>query len=432
VLVRNPYFDVSFTVPGVIRTGETFKIFVTLTNLSDVPANSVSVTLPEGLASGAKFVGTLPPVFPTIAAREAKVFDLTFRAERTGQVVASYLRFDPQDGQTRPTGRLQLAVGIGERGIPLSPDTLVLPAAVDQLPAGVVEAAMRVLGQAWSVANAPTGTLPRDVVRTSRSVVTQKALALAEAGLRVSLGQKKIDALRDVAFDFWGGQPLDPGFDQLLRTTEAGRELRRAIGVALAEDPDFPGPLELESALAEVAASGPDFASFAVTGGDPASPLGVTLLDSSRRRTSTLGYGGPASEVPGAALLPLGTATNAPLLGIVAAATDAHYALELRSAVETVADVSLTLPRGDGSFVRAEFSGVSFLPGTVVHVAVDPLQPGEIALRRKVSRGLTPGQRSRPRGPGSSPPRSSAPRRCRGRARSASSSWPSSTGWSTP
>jgi hypothetical protein len=34
VLVRNPYFDVSFTVPGIVRTGETFKVFVTLTNLS--------------------------------------------------------------------------------------------------------------------------------------------------------------------------------------------------------------------------------------------------------------------------------------------------------------------------------------------------------------------------------------------------------------
>ena len=156
--------------------------------------------------------------------------------------MASYLRFDPEDGRRGRSASLQLAVGIGERGVPLSPDTLVLPAAVDALPATVVEAAMRVLGQAWSIANAPTGTLPRDVVRTNRTVVTQKALALAEAGLRVSLGQQTIDALRDVAFDFWGGQPLDPGFDQLLRTTEAGRELRRAIGVALADDPELHDP----------------------------------------------------------------------------------------------------------------------------------------------------------------------------------------------
>ena len=402
VLVRNPYFDVSFTVPGVIRTGETFKVFVTLTNLSEVPANKVSVTLPEGMASGAQFLGPLPPEIPTIAARESKVFALSFLAQRTGQVVASYLRFDPADEQQqRPVGSLQLAVGVGERGVPLSPDTLVLPAAVDELPAPVVEAAMRVLGQAWSVANAPTGTLPRDVVRTTRTVVTRKALALAEAGLRVSLGQEALDALRDVAFDFWGGQPLDPGFDQLLRTTEAGFELRRAIGLALAGDPGFPGPLELEGALAAVAASGPDFVSFAVSGGDPAAPLGITLLDASGRRTSTLGYGAeaPPSEVPGAALLPLGTEAGSATLGIVAAATGGPWSLDLRSTVATVVDVSVTFPRGDGAFARAEFRGVEFAPGTIAHVAHDPLRPGEIALTKEGESVTRAGGAVLPEGP---------------------------------
>ena len=75
--------------------------------------------------------------------------------------------------------------------MPLSPDTLVLPAAVDELPARVVEAAMRVLGQAWSIANAPSGTLPARRDAHEPQVVTQKALALAEAGLRVSLGQRR-------------------------------------------------------------------------------------------------------------------------------------------------------------------------------------------------------------------------------------------------
>ena len=53
---------------------------------------------------------------------------------------------------------------VGERGVPLSPDTLVLPAAVDALPASVLEAAMRVLGQGWSIANARQviGYAPQD------------------------------------------------------------------------------------------------------------------------------------------------------------------------------------------------------------------------------------------------------------------------------
>src|SRR5262249_36158655 len=152
VLVRNPFFDVSFTVPGVVRAGETFKVFVTLTNLGAATANRVTLTLPDGVASsGAKLVGELPPEIPSIGPRESKTLTLQFLAQRTGQVVASYLQFDPQDEeQQRPVGSLQLAVGIGERGVPLSPDTLVLPTAVDKLPSAVVDAAMRVLGQAWS------------------------------------------------------------------------------------------------------------------------------------------------------------------------------------------------------------------------------------------------------------------------------------------
>ena len=84
--------------------------------------------------------------------------------------------------ERRREGELRFKVGVGERGVPLSPDTLALPTSVTGLPPSVVRAAMRVLGHAWSVANAPSGTLPKGVVRTDRTVVTQKALALAEAG----------------------------------------------------------------------------------------------------------------------------------------------------------------------------------------------------------------------------------------------------------
>jgi hypothetical protein len=389
VLVRNPYFDVSFTVPGVYRVGEPFSVFVTLTNLSESSAaNEVSLALPENSTSKAKLVGELPPVIPTLGPGESKSLELRFVSDVTGQVVASYLRFDPKDGEM-PTSSLQLSVGIGERGVPLSPDTLVLPAAVDTLPSSVVAAAMRVLGQAWSVANAPAGTLPKGIVRTSRNVVTQKALALAEAGLRMSLGQERIDAVRDVAFDFWGGQPLDAGFDQLLRTTEAGEQLQRAIGLALAEGP---GAIDLESALAAVVASGPDFASFAVAGGDPAAPLGINLVDATGRRTSTRVAGQDLSQIPGAALFPLGTEPSAPVLGIVATAAGAPFRLEVASAVDTVADVSITLPKGDGTFVRGEFRGVAFQAGTVARLAHDPLRPGEIVLAKEdepVARGGT-------------------------------------------
>src|SRR5262249_57682025 len=120
-------------------------------------------------------------------------------------------------------GELRLSGGVGEGGVAVSPDTIVLPAAVRAAPTDVVQAAMRVLGQAWSIAKAPAGTLPSGVRRITQQGVVQKALSVAEAGLRIDLGQPSSDALRDLLFDFYGGENVDPGFDQLLRETDAGR-----------------------------------------------------------------------------------------------------------------------------------------------------------------------------------------------------------------
>ena len=46
-------------------------------------------------------------------------------------MVASYLDFDDRaTGSAAGHGQLRFTVGMGERGVPLSPDTLVLPTAV--------------------------------------------------------------------------------------------------------------------------------------------------------------------------------------------------------------------------------------------------------------------------------------------------------------
>src|SRR5258707_5154644 len=182
------------------------------------------------------------------------------------------------------TGTLRFTLGVGERGVPLSPDTLVLPTAVDRLPTGVVEAAMRVLGQAWSLASAPSSTLPRGVLRTDRSAVTQKALALAETGLRTELGEPQADAIRDLGFDFYGSEPLDPGFDQLLRETEAGEELARAIGHALGGGSDgVGGPLPFETLTPARGSPPHPFLFFRMAGKGPAPLTQGTRPPAARR-----------------------------------------------------------------------------------------------------------------------------------------------------
>jgi hypothetical protein len=379
VLVRNPYFDITFTAPAVVRDGEPFSLFATVTNIGQGIANDLNVALDSGALSGLRLIGSGTQQIASLRSGDSAIVEFEFESQRTGQVVASYLNFDTTNG-TR--GDLNFTVGIGERGVPLSPDTLVLPAVVDRLPKPLVKAAMRVLGQAWSVANAPAGTLRSDVLRPSKDAVVAKALALAEAGLRLELGQAEAAAFGDLALDWYVGAPptrptapLDPGLDQIHRDTDAGHALARAFGDALgAGAQSAGGPIDYERARTAVAMSGPDFVSFVVTGanGD------VTLEDAAGRRsvvsrTATRG----SLAVPGAAFIPLGPEADAPILGLITRPLSGLYTLGVGST--STVSVATTSPRGDGRFARG---AVTFAPeqGAVdASVQIDLARPDRLA-----------------------------------------------------
>jgi hypothetical protein len=375
VLVRNPFFDMTFTVPGVVRKDEQFTLFTTITNKSLALANNLTVALDAASTSGATINGNTSQVIPTLNPGDAQLIAFKFTSQRTGKVVATYLHFDTSDGTT---GQLNFSLGVDDRGVPLSPDTLVLPAAVDNLPETVVEAAMRVLGQAWGVANDPPGTLPAGVISTNTSVVTQKALALAEAGLRQSLGQPLGDALRDLTTDFWGGSPIDPGFDQLLRQSNAGQNLATVLGLNLAAPMAADGgPLPYERAISTVEASGPDFVAFAVGNGSSGAPVNVSLTDSSGNAlTSTT----PGGAIPGGVLLPLGTAGSSPVLGYVTAPNAPPYTLLLTPTGTGSVDIGVTLPNGSGAFTHGTISGVSVASGQPIRLIIDPTQPNNLQV----------------------------------------------------
>ncbi|MGE0454288.1 MAG: carboxypeptidase regulatory-like domain-containing protein [Vicinamibacteria bacterium] len=378
VLVRNPYFDVSFTVPATVRRSEPFKFYVTVTNIGQGIGNDVSVTLDASRMSGAHLVGAGTQAIATLRQGDAATLAFDFVSDRTGQVVASYLRFDSNGGAS---GDLRFTLGVGERGVPLSPDTLVLPASLDALPQSVVDAAMRVLGQGWSLAAAPNGSLPAGVTRTSRTVVTERALALAEAGLRTTLGQAPWGAVRDLVLDWYGASPLDPGFDQLLRLTDAGHALALACGAAL--EPAVAahgGPIPFEGALAGVAASGPDLITFAI--GGAAGAVDATIVDGAGNRSDAGRTADrPASAVPGAVWLPIGPGLG-PLAGVVGAPTGGPYTILLEGRQSGSVDISATLPRGDGTFARVIASGIPLNAGSRAALTLDAAQPDRAILRR--------------------------------------------------
>ena len=201
-------------------------------------------------------------------------------------------------------------------------------------------------------------------------------MALAEAGLRITLRDAaERDAARDASLgdlllDFWGGDPLDAGFDRLLRESEAGRAFAAALGEALVAAADAAGgPAALERSLAGVAASGADFLSLAVAG-----PVDVSLTDALGRRTVFgRGPGGArVAEIPGGALLPLGEPDTAPLVGVVTVADATGYRLD----VFGPAAIALTAPRG-GAFVR----GTVLADGRAT-LAIDVARPGAWVLQQ--------------------------------------------------
>ena len=331
--------------------------------------------------SGAVLLSDQSQTINTIPGGGATTLTYLFKSLRTGQVVASYLHFDTTDGST---GELKFTLGVGERGIPLSPDTLVLPQSVENLPQSVIDAAMLVLGEGWSIANAPNGTLPPNVIRTSKTVVTQKALALAEAGLRVGLGQPVSDAVRDLLNDFYGGVPLDPGFDQLLRSTNSGRGFERAVGAALAQPvSDAGGVLNYQQQMSQIYASGRDFVSFALANGSSAAPVDFTLTDGAGNNVGNIGSVSDLSGgVPGFAQAPLGNTDASPILALLTTPTSSPYTLRLIGNASGSMDVAVTIPHGDGTFIRGQVSGVQVTSGSKARVVMDFSQPDHLVLEQ--------------------------------------------------
>ncbi len=374
VLVRNPYFDMTFTVPGVVRKGELFNVYATVSNVSQVAANNLTVNFAQGALSGVALVSPQSPVIPTLNAGDSTTLTFQFQSLQTGKVVASYLHFDTSDGTT---GNLNFTLGVFANGTPMSPDTLVLPSSVDNLPSDVVDAAMRVLGQAWSVATAPT--LPAGVTPTSRTVVTQKALALAEAGLRQSLGEPLPNALRDLGTDFFGGSPVDSGFDQVLRTTPAGQNFVSILGANLAQPmTQAGGAPAYELLLAQVEASGPNFMTFAVGNGTGAAPVSVRLTDGAGNQIASSTPGG---SILGGVLFPLGNSASVPYLGLLTSPANSPYTLLLTGQSNGSADISISIPRGDGTVVRGTATGVTVVQGQQMRLVADFSNPNNLVLQ---------------------------------------------------
>ena len=198
VLVRNPFFNMTFSAPATVRAGDAFTLFITITNISDSLANLVRVSLNQAQLSGATLLSNPSQTIDSLDPGDSELLRYELRSNQTGQVTASYLNFDQNAGQN--TGDLCFTLGVGERGAPLSPDTLVLPTSASALPATVLEAALRVLGQGWSLATAPSGTIPDGVLRVAKTNRARPRGGARRGRLSDSARRKRFDGARKPRF----------------------------------------------------------------------------------------------------------------------------------------------------------------------------------------------------------------------------------------
>lgn len=323
VQVRNPTFNITLAHPDVVREGEAYSLFATVTNTSSVMANLFQLGLNTRSLSGAHLADDEEDLkkLESLGPGQAETFEFKLVAMTTGEVSGTVFLAD--EGIN---GSFLLTTGVGDTGIPLSPDTLVLPKEARYLPKqpDLLFQAVRLLGQAYSVATAPAGKLPPEIPRMRKGFVFDQAVSLAQAGLRTRFGQSALSAARDIAMDYVGGDiprldELYPdneqaresrradlvAFDVLRRLADAGHDFSEVLGEMLAAQMTNPAEVALLQAdWAEVYASRPAHLSFGVSSQGPPPALRITDAQG-----NVLGQDADSAEIrrelPFAARLPL-------------------------------------------------------------------------------------------------------------------------------
>lgn len=376
VLVRNPTFSLTFAHPDVVREGEEYSLFVTVSNTSTSDANLVSLNLKPHDIFGATLVSDSDPEtelgttsFRTIKAGSAATAEYRVIARKTGRVTAT--AFTGDDGLK---GLFRLRMGVGELGIPLSPNTLRLPSYVQFLPKPVVDQAMRVLGLAYSASTAPKSgaPLPNTLAHLSLATVEQRISELALAGLRVELSEPTAVSAAHLLLDWLGNEKPDAGFDEIMRLTDAGWDTADAVGKVLA-DAAAGDLLSLHRSLGDGLKFRPGHMSVFVSGSS-SDLLGELVLEDVQGRMTGRKAGSPerVREIPGSAATdldadPLRFLAEGIVLG--QAANGSSYTVRMKGQAAGSVDVSLILPSA-GGFRHAVYRGVPVQANSLIKALV--------------------------------------------------------------
>jgi len=394
VLVRNPTFTLTFTHPEVVTAGEAYTLDVTVTNTGSSPANFVSLNLFPGVVSGAQIVGDPTRQIETIAAGDSASVSFDLIAKVSGKVFAATL-----DSDDNVKGRFALKTSVGELGIPLSPDTLVLPKEAGSLPADLRTAAIGLLGKAYALATAPAAALPKDAKRLSKKLVWDRAIEVASAGLRVSLHEPVRASASQLLMDFAGSNfarlpnrytnPDDLdfartdflGFDDLRRRSTRGDVFAQAVAALMQADLASAGAAAFHHDFATKISYRPGHISVLISAAGPL-PVTLTLVDSAGRRLGGIAGVKVIKEIPFSEYLqfgPLGEPTGQ--MALIASPESGDFKIRLDPVSGMVGlpyTLSVVVPDAQGKLQQYVFDNVN--PNTLPILPVAPSDPYRVTV----------------------------------------------------
>ncbi|MFZ4856964.1 MAG: carboxypeptidase regulatory-like domain-containing protein [Desulfuromonadaceae bacterium] len=406
VLVRNPNFTLTFTHPDIVNAGEEYVLDVTVTNTSAAPANFVSVNLHQQQISGADLVGEGSKEIETIPPGDSATVSFDLRSKVSGPIFAATL-----DSDEHVSGRFQLKTSVGELGIPLSPDSLVLPKEAGSLPKALRVAALGLLGKAYAVATAPAAALPKDIIRFGKKIVWDRGIEVAQAGFRFTLHEPLPDTAVQLLLDFMGSNysrlsetnPLPAnrltaesdfsGFDDLRRRSIRGDVLADAVANLLKPDLAAKGGSDFQRDLASKIAYRPEHLSVMLDSGSGPLPVSLTLIDSQGRKLGGVGEKGKVvKEIPNGDYLTFKDQTTTPpttsgQLAIIAVPTAGAFRIRVErlpgADPAATFNLGIVVPDASGALQQLSFSGITTgslptidLPGSPYNFSVEMYADG--------------------------------------------------------
>ncbi|MEO1366873.1 MAG: hypothetical protein AAFX50_06820, partial [Acidobacteriota bacterium] len=228
VVVRDPSLSVNVTHPEVVRSGEPYTLGVTLSNLGNAPVNGASFSLPASglagveLAPGQASSASMPSLLPG----ESALVEFEMVPQLNGRVIASTSR---SGSAISPT--FEFDVGVRD-GVGLSPNSLVMPEVVEELPPDLYRELVSLVGLGHSLATAPPGG-NFNAPRVGRGTVRQRVHRMVEASRFLALGESEFNAVSLLAAEWMGVRGEEWEWDTLRRTTDRGLTTTAAMADVL-------------------------------------------------------------------------------------------------------------------------------------------------------------------------------------------------------